>query len=155
MTTPRTTLRQDPSFTRDLFYAARYCLSRPRVLLTLAATAIVAGLALNWSWLVAAGLAPILISTLPCLVMCAFGVCVMCRSADKPSAPLRDAADGAGAPAALAISATDKPATDAAGCCQGSGQASMQDSMQDLMNETAPEQTIDPQPYQERRDTHA
>jgi hypothetical protein len=147
MTTPKTTLRQDPSFTRDLFYAARYYLSRPRVLLTLAAIAIVSGLALNWSWLVAAGLAPILISTLPCLVMCAFGVCVMCRSADKPSAPLRDAADGASAPAALAISATDKPATDTAGCCQGSGQ--------DPMNETAPEQTIDPQPYQERRDTHA
>jgi hypothetical protein len=55
------------------------------------------------------------------LVMCAFGVCVMCRSADKPSAPLRDAADGASAPAALAISATDKPATDTAGCCQRFG----------------------------------
>jgi hypothetical protein len=151
MTTPKTILRQDPSLTRDLFYAARYYLSRPRVLLTLAAIAIVAGLALNWSWLVAAGLAPILISTLPCLVMCAFGVCVMCRSADKPSAPLRDAADGAGPPATLAVPATDKPAMGTADCCQGSVQGSVQDSN----NETAPEPTIDPQPYQERRDTHA
>jgi hypothetical protein len=147
MTTPKTILRQDPSLTRDLFYAARYYLLRPRVLLTLAAIAIVAGLALNWSWLVAAGLAPILISTLPCLVMCAFGVCVMCRSADKPSAPLRDAADLASSPATLAISATDKPPMGTADCCQG--------SVQDSKNETAPEQTIDPQPYQERRDTHA
>jgi hypothetical protein len=150
-TTPEATLRQDPSFARDLFYAARYYLSRLRVLLTLAAIAIVAGLALNWSWLVAAGVAPILTSTLPCLVMCAFGVCVVCRSVDKHSAPLRNAADGASPPAALAISATDKPATDTAGCCQGSGQASMQNSM----NETAPEQTTDPQPYHERRNTHA
>ena len=51
---------------RDLLYAARYYLWRPRALLTLATIAAVAGLALNWSWLVATVLAPILIGTLPC-----------------------------------------------------------------------------------------
>ena len=162
MTTPRTTQRQDSSLTRDVLYAARYYLWRPRVLLTLAAIAIVAGLAFNWSWLVAAGLAPILISTLPCLIMCAFGVCMMCRSGEKHSAPVRDAAEAANPPTALAAAATDKPSMDAnpstyapdsieaaappqaiAGCCHGS------------MNETKPEQTIDLQPNQERRDPHA
>jgi len=39
-------------------------------------TAIVMGLALNWSWLAAAGVAPILISLLPCLAMCALGLCM-------------------------------------------------------------------------------
>ena len=85
--------RQASSLTRDLLYATRYYMWRPRVLVTLAAIAIVTGLALNWSWLVAAGLAPLLISTLPCLVMCAFGVCMFCRSREKHSAPVRDAAE--------------------------------------------------------------
>ena len=31
------------------------------------------GLALNWSWLVAAGVAPVLLSLLPCVAMCALG----------------------------------------------------------------------------------
>ena len=108
MNTDTTTRRQDSSLTRDLLYAARYYLWRPRVLLTLAAVAIVAGLALNWSWLVAAGLAPILISTLPCLIMCAFGVCMMCRSGEKRSTPVRDAAK----PAYDACSLGDRQAVD-------------------------------------------
>ena len=35
-----------------------------------------AGLAFNWSWLVAAGLAPLLLSVLPCVAMCALGICM-------------------------------------------------------------------------------
>lgn len=38
-----------------------------------------AGLALGWGWLTAVGIAPIIVSVAPCLVMCAFGVCMMCR----------------------------------------------------------------------------
>lgn len=170
MTTPTTTQRQDSSLARDLLHAARYYLWRPRVLLTLAAIAIVAGLALNWSWLVAAGLAPILISMLPCLVMCAAGVCMMCRSGEKSSTSVRDAGEAASPPATRAISATDKPPTGAisstpvlrsieteaapqprefsppagvASCCEGP------------KNEGKPEQAIDLQPNRERRDPHA
>ena len=36
----------------------------------------VAGLAFNWSWLVAAGIAPVLLSLLPCAAMCALGLCM-------------------------------------------------------------------------------
>lgn len=170
MTTPTTTQRQDSSLTRDVLHAARYYLWRPRVLLTLAAIAIVAGLALNWSWLVAAGVAPILISTLLCLVMCAFGVCMVCRSGEKSSAPIRNATETASPPTTLAVSVTDKPRTGTissanasdsveatappqllesnppgavAGCCKSS------------TNEIKPEQTIDLQPSRERRDSHA
>lgn len=35
----------------------------------------IAGLALNWDWLTAAGLAPIILGILPCAVMCALGLC--------------------------------------------------------------------------------
>ncbi len=47
------------------------------------------GLALGWSWLTAIGVAPLIVSVAPCLVMCAVGACVMCRSnpgATTPSA---------------------------------------------------------------------
>lgn len=49
-----------------------------RGLMVLAIVAIVTGLALNWSWLLAIGVAPILLSVLPCLVMCAVGACFAC-----------------------------------------------------------------------------
>ena len=39
-----------------------------------------AGLGLGWNWLTAVGIAPIIVSTAPCLVMCALGVCMMGRS---------------------------------------------------------------------------
>ena len=67
---------QDGSLGRDVLYALRYYLGSRRGLLVLAGLAIAAGLALNWSWLAAAGIAPILISVLPCLAMCALGLCM-------------------------------------------------------------------------------
>lgn len=64
------------SFARDLVSVAQYYL-RPRwVLLGIAIAAIAIGLTLNWSWLVAAGIAPILLAMLPCLVMCGLGLCM-------------------------------------------------------------------------------
>jgi hypothetical protein len=80
-TTPRSQ-SEDGSLGRDLLYALRYYLGSRRGLLVLAGLAIAAGLALNWSWLAAAGIAPILISVLPCLAMCALGLC-MNRSGGK------------------------------------------------------------------------
>lgn len=57
-------------------------------LLAIAGLAIVAGLAFNWSWLVAAGVAPLIVGVLPCVAMCALGFCMMGmgdRSAKQPS----------------------------------------------------------------------
>lgn len=50
--------------------------TRPRTWLLVAAVALMAGAALNWSWLVAAGIAPLILSIAPCAVMCALGVCM-------------------------------------------------------------------------------
>jgi len=49
---------------------------RPRVALIGALAVAAVGLALNWSWLVAAGVAPILLAIAPCAVMCALGLCM-------------------------------------------------------------------------------
>src|SRR3546814_21114354 len=76
MTTPRPAETAETSLARELLHAARYYLGGRRGMLILAGMALLAGLALNWSWLVAAGIAPILISVLPCVAMCALGLCM-------------------------------------------------------------------------------
>jgi hypothetical protein len=45
--------------------------------MVVAALAILGGLAVNWSWLVAVGIAPLILGALPCVVMCAMGLCFM------------------------------------------------------------------------------
>jgi hypothetical protein len=86
MTNASPTDTSNKSLTRDLLYAAQYYLGRRRVLLFLAAIVIGGGLALKWDWLVAAGIAPILIALLPCAVMCALGMCMHKKSGDAAGA---------------------------------------------------------------------
>ncbi|MGE3066909.1 MAG: hypothetical protein AB7K67_15080 [Hyphomicrobiaceae bacterium] len=47
-----------------------------RIVLLAGAATLGAGLALNWGWLTAAGVAPILLSLAPCAAMCALGLCM-------------------------------------------------------------------------------
>ena len=53
-----------------------------RLLYAAVGVAAAAGLFFGWDWLVAVGLSALIISLLPCLVMCALGVCAtrMCKS---------------------------------------------------------------------------
>lgn len=63
-----------------------------RGMIVLAALVAAAGIASGWSWLVAVGVAPILLSLLPCAAMCALGLCMMPKSSqprvsgDRPGA---------------------------------------------------------------------
>jgi hypothetical protein len=41
-----------------------------------AATVMGGGMALNWGWLTAIGLAPVLVSLAPCAAMCGLGLCM-------------------------------------------------------------------------------
>lgn len=47
-----------------------------RGLILLAIAVLGTGLVLNWSWLVAAGVAPLLLALAPCAAMCALGLCM-------------------------------------------------------------------------------
>jgi hypothetical protein len=76
MTTTKSSQPIERSLSRDWIYAARYYLGGRKGLLIVAALVIAAGLAFNWSWLVAAGIAPLLIGVLPCVAMCALGLCM-------------------------------------------------------------------------------
>jgi len=78
-----------PSLGRDLV-VARYYLGGRRGLLVLGAVAVGGGLVSSWGWLVAAGVAPLLLSVLPCVAMCALGLC-MHRMSGGAKAPEQDA----------------------------------------------------------------
>jgi hypothetical protein len=45
------------------------------------------GLGLGWDWLTAVGVAPLIVSAAPCLIMCALGLCMMGRSRQASSNP--------------------------------------------------------------------
>ena len=136
------TKQENPSLIRDVLFAARYYLGNRRALLILAAVVILAGLVLNWNWLVAVGVAPILLSTLPCLVMCAFGVCMMCKANKAQSTTTRNSADAAGA-SIPGVVGTTRAASSVAGCCDhGSDQSQAVELNQ-------------PQATELKRDSHA
>lgn len=63
-----------------------------RTWLAVAAVALVGGVVLNWSWLVAAGIAPLLLAFAPCAAMCALGLCMKpgaegCKRQDAAERP--------------------------------------------------------------------
>jgi hypothetical protein len=57
-------------------FAIRNYLGGRRGLIAAGAVIAIAGLAFNWTWLVAVGVAPLLLSVLPCVAMCALGLCM-------------------------------------------------------------------------------
>jgi hypothetical protein len=73
--------------------------------------AVVIGAALNWSWLVAVGIAPLLLTVLPCAVMCGLGLC-MHRMAGSSCSTSSRRPDHPGTPAskvAQRITAASEP----------------------------------------------
>ena len=59
---------------------------RDRRVLAVAGLGIIGGgLALGWDWLAAVGVAPLIVSAAPCLIMCALGLCMMGRSPQAAS----------------------------------------------------------------------
>ena len=51
-------------------------LGRSSTWLAVAAVLLAGGAALNWNWLAAVGLAPLLLALAPCAAMCALGLCL-------------------------------------------------------------------------------
>ncbi|MFQ5566597.1 MAG: hypothetical protein ACE5EU_09565 [Paracoccaceae bacterium] len=76
MSTSEPSKSAETALSQDLLNATRYYLGGRRGLIVLTVLVAVAGAALNWRWLVAAGLAPLLLGVLPCLAMCGLGLCM-------------------------------------------------------------------------------
>lgn len=62
---------------------------------SLAVALLGAGLALNWNWLVAAGVAPLLVALAPCAAMCALGLCMRKGQGESCSKKVRPEQDNA------------------------------------------------------------
>ena len=84
-----TTTELSRSNKASLGAAVRQAIGGRRSLIAAAVAVAVAGIAFNWTWLVAAGIAPLLISVLPCVGMCALGLCMnrMTGGASGPQPP--------------------------------------------------------------------
>ena len=85
MSASEPTKLSETTFAQDLGAFARHWLRDRRVQVALAIAVVGAGAALNWGWLVAAGVAPLLLSLAPCAAMCALGVCMMGRGGQSCS----------------------------------------------------------------------
>jgi hypothetical protein len=87
------------SLGQDWLDALHYWLGGRRGLIALAGLIAVAGVAFSWSWLVAAGMAPLLLGALPCIAMCAIGLCAN-RMAGRSCSTASSAPDPARLPTA-------------------------------------------------------
>jgi hypothetical protein len=65
-----------PSLAQDWLSALRYWLRGRNGVIAMIVLAVVIGAALNWSWLMAVGIAPLLLAVLPCAAMCGLGLCM-------------------------------------------------------------------------------
>ena len=123
MTTTDTTKTAAAPFARDLLHTVRQYLDGRRGLVILAIVALVGGAGFNWSWLVAFGVAPLLLSVLPCLVMCGFGLCMsrlfgVAGASRDSKAPGSEMADGPSAQATIGGPSVQPS------CCRGDSRAS-------------------------------
>ena len=73
------------SLASDVISAARYYLGSRFGLFAIAALALGLGAYSSWGWLVAAGIAPLLLTFAPCAVMCALGMCTMGGKSKGPT----------------------------------------------------------------------
>lgn len=66
----------ETSLGQDILALLKHWLGGRRRLLMLGLAAVAGGLWLGWPTLVAAGVAPLLLGVLPCVAMCALGLCM-------------------------------------------------------------------------------
>ncbi|MBI2297134.1 MAG: hypothetical protein HYU76_14110 [Betaproteobacteria bacterium] len=70
-----TTKAGEPSLVVIVTKLARHYLGGRRGLIVLGVLAVGAAMVFNWGWLVAVGVAPLLLALAPCAAMCALGLC--------------------------------------------------------------------------------
>jgi hypothetical protein len=108
MDTSQTAATGKSSLVQDWLAAVRYWLGGRRGLIGLTVVLGLAAIALNWGWLVAVGVAPLLLAFAPCAVMCAIGLCAMRMgggSCSSETGTTGDAASQAARPEALPAAA--------------------------------------------------
>lgn len=92
-----TTHAGERSLARIVVGLLRYYFGGRRGLIVLTVAALGAGAFLNWGWLVAAGIAPLLLTLAPCAAMCALGLCMNKAGSKSCSGEPKSDDQGAGA----------------------------------------------------------
>lgn len=106
----------DMSLAESAVGLLRHYLGGRRGLILLTVTALGTGLFLNWGWLVAAGIAPLLLALAPCAAMCALGLCMnkmSGKSCSTQSGPADRSAGTNASSTATAVKTRDEPLTTA------------------------------------------
>ena len=116
MTTPQ--IKSTHMLQAGFTSAALHYLRNRWVLAAIAVLALVIIVTASWNWLVAAGLATILVSALPCLIMCGLGLC-MHRFLGGSGSSQASGSATADLPEGAAQAVTDGSANYAASCCGG------------------------------------
>ena len=75
-TSAESTKTNETSLSSDVLSYVRHYLGGRRGLIILTVIALGAGAFFNWGWLVAAGIAPLLLLLAPCALMCGLGLCM-------------------------------------------------------------------------------
>lgn len=75
-TTTKTKSANELTLTESVVALLQHYLGGRKGLILLTVVALSAGMYFNWGWLVAAGVAPILLAVAPCALMCGLGLCV-------------------------------------------------------------------------------
>jgi hypothetical protein len=92
---------------------ARRILGNRFAMLAIGATVLGLGAYSSWGWLVAAGIAPLLLAFAPCAAMCALGMCTMGGKKRQPAE-----SDGASSTSSQPSAIADKSVGKAdKGCC--------------------------------------
>ena len=145
MTDVRSIETANASLTREWLNVARYYLGNRWVLLALGSIVVIAGAALNWSWLVAVGLAPILLTMAPCAIMCAIGLCSM--GGKKQSDQMSNGATAESSSALRTVKA-DEPSLANFSCCH-------EDTAETRSADVKQTQSVESQSAGERKESHA
>lgn len=95
--TTETTQAGEQSLARIVVGLLRYYLGGRRGLIVLTVVTLGAGTFLNWGWLVAAGIAPLIFALAPCAAMCALGLCMNKAGSKSCSGEQKSDAQGSGA----------------------------------------------------------
>lgn len=89
---PSPSIKSETPLLQEWIHALRYWLGGRSGLIVIVSIVAGAGLWLIWGWLVYLGVAPLVLSVLPCAVMCALGLCMhhgrgssAQKSADNPN----------------------------------------------------------------------
>ncbi|RDL48023.1 hypothetical protein BLJAPNOD_05250 [Ensifer sp. M14] len=98
----------ETSLSADIWRYLRYQLRGRRGLVAGTAAVAIPGLWLGWPWLVAVGMAPILVAVAPCAIMCALGLCAMKGSSNANASDVGSDKIGSGAGCCSQSQAADK-----------------------------------------------